>query len=63
MREMPARLDELDLQTPIAVLCHGGMRSASIAAWLAANGAVTVANIAGGIDAWSVSVDPTISRY
>ena len=63
MREMPARLDELDFQTPIAVLCHGGVRSASVAAWLAANGAQTVANIAGGIDAWSVTVDPTISRY
>lgn len=63
MREMPARLEELDLQTPIAVLCHGGMRSASVAAWLSANGADTVANIAGGIDAWSVTVDPSISRY
>ena len=63
MREMPARLGELDFTTPIAVLCHGGVRSASVAAWLAANGAETVANIAGGIDAWSVTVDPTISRY
>lgn len=63
MREMPARLNELDLQTPIAVLCHGGVRSASVAAWLSASGAENVANISGGIDAWSVTVDPTISRY
>ena len=63
MREMPTRLDELDLRTPIAVLCHGGVRSASVAAWLSENGAETVANISGGIDAWSVTVDPRISRY
>ena len=63
MSEMPLRIDELDLQAPIAVLCHGGVRSASVAAWLSANGAATVANISGGIDAWAMTVDKTLSRY
>ena len=63
MAEMPRRINELDLRAPIAVLCHGGFRSASVAAWLSANGAETVANISGGIDAWSLTLDPTIRRY
>ena len=63
MSEIPRRIDELDLHAPIAVLCHGGFRSASVAAWLSENGATTVANISGGIDAWAMSVDKTLSRY
>ncbi len=63
MAEMPRRIAELDLQAPIAVLCHGGFRSASVAAWLSENGADKVANISGGIDAWAMTVDRTLSRY
>lgn len=45
------------------VICHHGIRSAQMCQWLAQNGFTNVKNIAGGIDAYSVVVDPTVSRY
>ena len=63
MGEVPERLDELDRNRPVAVLCHGGVRSARIASYLTQQGLQQVANIAGGINAWSTSVDETIPRY
>lgn len=63
MRELPARLDELDTASPVAVLCHSGVRSARVADWLADNGFAPVANVEGGIDAWSTEIDATIPRY
>lgn len=44
--------------------CHHGMRSAQVAAFLAAQrGLANVANMLGGIDAWSARVDPDVPRY
>jgi rhodanese-related sulfurtransferase len=63
MAQIPERAGELDLANPVAVLCHTGVRSARVAAWLVQNGFGTVANIEGGIDAWSVQIDETIPRY
>ena len=63
MNEIPARCGELDNSVPVAVLCHSGGRSAQVASYLAACGFERVVNIAGGIDAWSVSVDASIPRY
>ncbi|HEU4616829.1 MAG TPA: rhodanese-like domain-containing protein [Gammaproteobacteria bacterium] len=63
MREVPARLAELPQDKTIVVMCHGGMRSARVTAFLMANGFEDVYNLRGGIDAWSVEVDPKIPRY
>ena len=63
MGEIPARLAELDPERPIACLCHHGVRSMQVARFLESNGFAEVSNIAGGIDAWSLQVDPTIARY
>ncbi len=63
MGEVPERFDELDRNRPVAVLCHGGVRSARVASYLTQQGLQQVANIAGGIDAWSTSVDERIPRY
>jgi len=63
MGEIVARHGELDMSTPLAVLCHSGIRSASVAGYLARAGFSRVVNIAGGIDAWSLSVDNGIPRY
>lgn len=63
MQSIPARLAELDPQRPVACLCHHGMRSYQVAAFLVRNGFDHVANIAGGIDAWSVERDPSVARY
>ena len=63
MAAIPARLAEFDPQQPVACLCHHGGRSMQVAHFLAGRGFAHVANIAGGINAWSAEVDPTIPRY
>ncbi|MEY2860661.1 MAG: hypothetical protein RLZ68_614 [Pseudomonadota bacterium] len=63
MGVVPPRLAELDPQQPIACLCHHGGRSMQVAAFLESRGFAHVANIAGGINAWSAEVDPTVPRY
>ncbi|MDP2067136.1 MAG: rhodanese-like domain-containing protein [Burkholderiaceae bacterium] len=63
MGDVPARLSELDPDTPIACLCHHGARSLRVAAFLAQNGFDPVANIHGGIEAWSGELDPAVPRY
>jgi rhodanese-related sulfurtransferase len=63
MRAIPVRLQELDADRPIACLCHHGGRSMQVAAFLKHHGFAHVANIAGGIDAWSREVDPGVPRY
>ncbi|MEZ7847433.1 MAG: rhodanese-like domain-containing protein [Polaromonas sp.] len=63
MRDVPARLAELDPEQPVACLCHHGMRSQQVANFLVQNGFTEVANLQGGIDAWSHEVDPSVPRY
>lgn len=63
MSEVPARVAELDASQPVAVLCHSGGRSAQVANYLSQSGFDRVANISGGIDAWSSDVDESIPRY
>lgn len=63
MNEVPARLAELDPGRPVACLCHHGARSMRVAMFLAHNGFGQVANITGGIDAWSLERDPGVPRY
>ena len=63
MNEIPQRLSELDPDRPIACMCHHGARSQRVAMFLAANGFTCVANVAGGIDAWSREVDPGVPCY
>jgi rhodanese-related sulfurtransferase len=53
----------LDPTRETYVLCHHGMRSAQMAGWLIQQGFSQVKNIVGGIDAYSVQVDPTVPRY
>lgn len=65
MNEIPGRLAELSDGQPelrIACLCHHGARSQRVAAFLNQNGFDQLANVAGGIDAWS-SHDPKVPRY
>ena len=63
MHTIPARLGELHPDRPVAVLCHHGVRSQHVAAFLAHHGFERVANVAGGIDAWSLQLDPSVPRY
>jgi rhodanese-related sulfurtransferase len=61
--ELPARVAELNSAGEILVLCHSGVRSAHAAEFLRANGFARVANVAGGIDAWSEEIDANVPRY
>jgi sulfur-carrier protein adenylyltransferase/sulfurtransferase len=63
MREVPQRAAEIPTDRPVLVLCHHGMRSQRVTQWLRQQGYPKAINIAGGIDAWSEQVDPTIARY
>lgn len=63
MGQIAERLDELPRDRTIAVLCHGGVRSARVAHFLVQNGYDKTINVAGGIDAWSREVDPTVPLY
>jgi len=58
-----ARLEKLDRATPLAFICHSGGRSYTVAEHFVTRGFKTVFNVAGGIDAWSREVDPSIPRY
>ncbi len=60
---LPQSLDKLDRQAEIIAYCHHGMRSADAAGFLLQQGFTNVKNLVGGIDAWSVQVDPSVPRY
>jgi rhodanese-related sulfurtransferase len=54
---------ELDPDQPIVVYCHHGARSLSVAMWLRGQGFDHAQSLAGGIDNWSRTVDPSVPRY
>lgn len=65
MGEIPSRLAELaELAntSPLVIYCHHGVRSMTVARWLAARGIPNIVNLDGGIDAYS-SVDLSVTRY
>ena len=61
--DLGERLGELDPAASVVVYCHLGVRSNYAARQLASVGFGHVRNLAGGIDAWSRSVDPAVARY
>jgi adenylyltransferase/sulfurtransferase len=65
MSELALRLGEIQLQPgqKVILMCHHGVRSLRCAMFLVQNGFEQVANLDGGIDAWSLQVDPTVPRY
>ncbi len=63
MDSIAERVLELPKDGSIVVMCHGGMRSDRVARYLRQHGFTSVANLAGGIDAWSREIDPSIPTY
>jgi rhodanese-related sulfurtransferase len=63
MGEIPGRLGELDPAQEIVVLCRSGGRSLQVARFLEQKGYGSVANLTGGILAWSRDVDPSVPAY
>lgn len=62
MDGLPERVKS-DLTQPLVVLCHHGLRSAQVTAWLMDAGWSAVYNLVGGIDAYTRLVDPGIGLY
>lgn len=52
-----------DKDEPIVLHCHHGMRSDRACQFLAAQGFTNLKNLIGGIDEWSLNVDPGVPRY
>lgn len=63
LHELPGRHGELPRDKPVAVLCHHGVRSETAARFLDKAGFAETFSVAGGIDAWSLDVDPSLPRY
>jgi rhodanese-related sulfurtransferase len=65
MQQLQARLDELAgvKDRPVVVHCHLGGRSLQVTRFLRKQGFTGVKSLAGGIDAWSRSIDPDVPRY
>lgn len=55
--------DKLNPAEEIVVICHHGVRSAQVCAFLARQGFQKIWNLSGGIDAWSIEVDRRVPRY
>ena len=58
-----AEIEALPRDTALAFLCHGGGRSGRAAEEFRLMGFHNVHNVAGGIVAWSDTVDPSIPKY
>jgi len=63
IEEIELRSGELDPAAEIIVYCHQGVRSAAVAEYLRGLGFANVRNLAGGLDAWARTVDPSMRRY
>ena len=64
MGDIPSRAhQELDPDDRLLILCHHGARSLSVTNWLRQQGFEASQSVAGGIEAWSTSVDPKVPRY
>jgi rhodanese-related sulfurtransferase len=63
MNQIQARLGEFQQNGEVIVMCHAGGRSMRVAHFLASQGFTDVANLSGGISAWSQLVDATVPQY
>jgi rhodanese-related sulfurtransferase len=60
---LPANLNTLLDADEVICYCHHGMRSLDAAVWLRQQGVESAKSMAGGIERWSVEVDPEVPRY
>lgn len=63
MRQIPEHIGTLPRDKHLLIQCHHGGRSLRVTQFLRANGFTNVSNVAGGIDAWSLTIDPSVPRY
>lgn len=63
MAEVPQKLDLLDKNAPLVVMCRSGKRSMSVIGFLQEQGFNNLINLEGGILAWADKVDTTLTKY
>ena len=63
LQELAQRAEELPSEGLIVLHCHHGGRSAQAVQYLRRLGFEETRNLAGGIDAWSLEIDPSVPRY
>lgn len=66
MNTIPANLQQVEGMAEgnlVVVYCHHGMRSLNTVQWLRQQGVENVTSLSGGIERWSMEVDPAVPRY
>lgn len=65
MHELPRRLEEIEPHSEghVVVMCHHGVRSLQVTLALRQAGFAKAYSMAGGIEAWSQHIDPSVPRY
>jgi rhodanese-related sulfurtransferase len=66
MRTVPAELQRVEALADdgtLVVYCHHGVRSLNVVNWLREQGVADCQSMAGGIDRWSLEIDPSMPRY
>ena len=63
MGEIATTYVNLHKDSKIALYCHSGIRSMHVADFLLSQGFQSLANLQGGIDAWTQEIDTTLERY
>jgi rhodanese-related sulfurtransferase len=63
MQDIPARIQKLNPEEHIVVICHHGVRSMNVTAWLRQQGFEKAQSVAGGIDRWSRVIDNKVPIY
>ena len=62
MRQVPQSLELIPENATVVVYCHHGMRSLNVTGWLRQRG-IEAQSLRGGIDCWSLEIDPAVPRY
>ena len=62
MGQIVDRIDEIDKNKPVIVMCHSGGRTARVCGHLEDNG-YDATNLSGGINSWSINIDPSVPQY
>jgi rhodanese-related sulfurtransferase len=66
MNTVPAAIQDLEAkadEAALIVFCHHGMRSLNVVNWLRGQGITACQSMSGGIDQWSIDIDPSVPRY
>lgn len=63
MSQIMRAMNELDPQQEHVLICHHGVRSQRVGAFLDQSGFSNVVNLQGGINAWAREIDPHMPTY